>query len=304
MDTIDGMRTFAAVVAEGAFSRAAERLDMSPQLASKYVGQLEARLGVRLLNRSTRQLSLTEAGRAYYERVREVLAEIDDMENAVGDMTARARGTLRVNAPMSFGQVHLARAITEFQAVQPEVEVALTLNDRVVDIVNEGYDLAIRIGRLEESALVARPLAPVRLVVCASPAYLDRCGVPEAPGDLAAHDCLRYDYAADFDRWRFVHENGHYDVRIRGTFSANNGDALRVAALAGKGIILQPTFIVGDDIRAGRLRTVLDEYRIAGLNVHAIYPHRQYLSAKVRTFVDFLAGYFGSPPYWDRGARP
>ncbi len=169
MDTIDGMRTFAAVVAEGAFSRAAERLDMSPQLASKYVGQLEARLGVRLLNRSTRQLSLTEAGRAYYERVREVLAEIDDIENAVGDMTARARGTLRVNAPMSFGQVHLARAITEFQAVQPEVEVALTLNDRVVDIVNEGYDLAIRIGRLEESALVARPLAPVRLVVCASP---------------------------------------------------------------------------------------------------------------------------------------
>lgn len=304
MDTIDGMRTFAAVVAEGSFSGAAERLDMSPQLASKYVGQLEARLGVRLLNRSTRQLSLTEAGRAYYDRVREVLAEIDDMENAVGDMTARARGTLRINAPMSFGQMHLTRAIAEFQAAQPEVEVDLTLNDRVVDIVSEGFDLAIRIGRLEESSLVARRLAPVRLVACGAPDYFHRRGSPASPDDLAAHDCLRYAYAAEFDRWRFEHDGKHHDVRVKGPFSANNGDALRVAALAGKGIILQPTFIVGDDIRAGRLRTVLDEYRVAELNVHAVYAHRQYLSAKVRTFVDFLAGYFGSPPYWDRAGKP
>lgn len=300
MDTIDGMRTFAAVVAEGSFSRAAARLDMSPQLASKYVGRLEARLGVRLLNRSTRQLSLTEAGRAYYERVREVLADIDDMENAAGDMTARARGTLRVNAPMSFGQMHLTRAIAEYQDTQPEVEVDLTLNDRVVDIVSEGFDLAIRIGQLAESSLVARRLAPVRLVVCGSPDYFRRRGVPQDPEQLAEHDCLRYAYAADYDRWRFQRDGRTHAVRIRGTFSANNGDALRVAALAGKGIILQPTFIVGDDLRAGRLRTVLDEYRSTDLNVHAVYAHRQYLSAKVRTFVDFLAGYFGAPPYWDR----
>lgn len=150
MDTIDGMRTFAAVLTEGSFSRAAERLDMSPQLASKCLGQLEGRLGVRLLNRSTRQLSLTEAGRAYYDRVRQVLADIDDMENAVGDLTARARGTLRINAPMSFGQQRLTPAIAEYQNAQPEVQVNLTLNDRVVDIVSEGFDLAIRIGRLEE----------------------------------------------------------------------------------------------------------------------------------------------------------
>lgn len=300
MDTIDGMRTFATVVAEGSFSRAAERLDMSPQLASKYVGQLEDRLGVRLLNRSTRQLSLTEAGRAYYDRVREVLADIEDMENAVGDMTARARGTLRINAPMSFGQLHLTRAIAEYQAAQPEVEVDLTLNDRVVDIVSEGFDLAIRIGQLEESSLVARPLAPVRLVVCGSPGYFQRHGVPATPEDLAAHECLRYAYASDFDRWRFEQDGRTHSVRVSGGFSANNGDALRVAALAGRGVILQPTFIVGDDIQAGRLQTVLEDYHAAALTVHAVYAHRQYLSAKVRTFVDFLADYFGSPPYWDR----
>ena len=300
MDTVDGMRTFAAVVAEGSFSRAAERLEMSPQLASKYVAQLEDRLSVRLLNRSTRQLSLTEAGRAYYDRVRQVLADIDDMENAVGDLTARARGTLRINAPMSFGQLHLTRAIAEYQDVQPEVEVDLTLNDRVVDIVSEGFDLAIRIGQLEESSLVARRLAPVRLVVCGSPEYFDRRGVPETPEQLSDHDCLRYAYASDYDRWRLERDGRMHSVRISGPLSANNGDALRVAALAGKGIVLQPTFIVGDDLRAGRLRTVLDEYRAATLNAHAVYAHRQYLSAKVRTFVDFLAGYFGSPPYWDR----
>lgn len=300
MDTIDGMRTFAAVVAEGSFSRAAERMEISPQLASKYVAQLEARLGVRLLNRSTRHLSLTEAGRAYYDRVQQVVADIDDMENAVGDMHARARGTLRINAPMSFGQLHLARAIAEYQHEQPEVEVDLTLNDRVVDIVSEGFDLAIRIGRLADSSLVARQLAPVRLVVCGSPEYFEQRGIPATPDDLSAHECLRYAYAADSDRWSFEHHGGRSDVRIKGGFSANNGEALRTAALAGLGIILQPTFIVGDDIRAGRLRTVLDDYRVAALNVHAVYSHRQYLSAKVRTFVDFLAGYFGSPPYWDR----
>lgn len=299
MDTIDGMRTFAAVVAEGSFSRAAERLDMSPQLASKYVGRLEARLGVRLLNRSTRQLSLTEAGRAYYDRVRQVLADIDDMENAVGDMSARARGTLRINAPMSFGQLHLARAIAAYQTEQPEVEVDLTLNDRVVDIISEGFDLAIRIGRLTESSLVARRLAPVRLVVCGSPEYFEHHGVPHTPGDLSRHECLRYAYSVDHDRWSFEHDGGTDTVRIKGGFAANNGDALRAAALAGRGIILQPTFIVGEDIRAGRLRAVLQDYSVAALDVHAVYSHRQYLSAKVRTFVDFLAGYFGSPPYWD-----
>lgn len=301
MDTIDGMRTFVAVISEGSFSAAADRLGMSPQLVSKYVGQLEARLGARLLNRSTRRLSITEAGQAYFERCQYVLAEIDEMESAVGDATVAARGTLRINAPMSFGTGHLARAIADYQRSQPEVSVSLTLDDRTVDIVSEGYDMAIRIGRLKESSLVARKLAPVRLVVCASPEYLREKGIPMTPADLESHNCLGYAYYSEQDRWRFEGDGRQYDVRVNGRFSANNGDAIRMAALAGAGIALQPTFIVGDDIRGGRLTLVLEDYELPPHGVYAVYAHRQFLSGKVRTFVDFLADYFGTPPYWDRG---
>jgi DNA-binding transcriptional LysR family regulator len=301
MDTLDGMRTFVAVVLEGSFSRAAERLNMSPQLVSKYVAQLETRLGARLINRSTRRLSVTEAGQAYYERCRDVLADIDEMENAVGDAATAARGTLRINAPMTFGTLHLSAAIAEYQRGQPEVSVDLTLDDRVVDIVSEGYDIAIRIGRLRESSLVARNLAPVRLVVCASPDYLEERGVPDTPQDLKDHECLRYTLAPDFNRWQFRESDDIHDVQVTGSFLANNGDAIRLAALAGRGLALQPTFIVGDDIRAGRLQRVLQDYELDPMGVYAIYAHRKYLSGKVRTFVDFLGDYFGSTPYWECG---
>ena len=299
MDTIDGMRTFIAVVSEGSFSSAAKRLDMSPQLASKYVAQLEARLGARLINRSTRRMSITEAGQAYFERRQYVLAEIDEMESAVGDATTAARGTLRINAPMTFGTMHLSQAIAEYQRGQPEVSVDLMLDDRVVDIVSEGYDVAIRIGRMPESALVARKLAPVRLVVCGSPGYFAAREMPRTPDDLGDHECLLYTIASDYSRWRFTSGPQTHDVRVSGSLSANNGEALRVAALAGSGLVLQPTFIVGDDIRAGRLTRVLDDYEVEPMGVYAVYAHRQYLSGKVRTFVDFLAGYFGSPPFWE-----
>lgn len=301
MDTLDGMRTFVAVVLEGSFSRAAERLNMSPQLVSKYVAQLETRLGARLINRSTRRLSITEAGRAYYERCRDVLADIDEMENAVGDAATAARGTLRINAPMTFGTIHLSAAIAEYQRGQPEVSVDLTLDDRVVDIVSEGYDIAIRIGRLRESSLVARNLAPVRLVVCASPDYLEERGVPDTPQDLQHHECLRYTLAPDSNRWQFRESDDIHDVQVTGSFLANNGDAIRLAALAGRGLALQPTFIVGDDIRAGRLQRVLQDYELDPMGVYAVYAHRKYLSGKVRTFVDYLGDYFGSTPYWECG---
>lgn len=299
MDTLDGMKTFVAVVAEGSFSAAARRLDMSPQLVSKYVAQLEERLGARLLNRSTRQLSLTEPGQAYSERCRQVLADIDDMESAIGDLTARASGTLRVTAPMSFGISHLASAAARFQADNPAVSIDLMLNDRVVDVVGEGFDLALRIGRLEESGLVARRLAPIRLAVCASPGYLRQHGTPVTPEDLTSHNCLGYSYSQERSHWRFERDGRTHVVPVDGTFVANNGDVLRLAAVADAGIILQPTFIVGDDIRAGRLQVVLPEYEIADLALYAVYAHRQYLSAKVRAFIDFLDGRFGSPPYWD-----
>ncbi len=301
MDTIDGMRTLVAVVSEGSFSRAAERLSMSPQLVSKYVAQLESRLGARLINRSTRRLSVTEVGQAYYERCGDVLADIDEMENAVGDATAAARGKLRINAPMTFGTMHLSRAIAEYQCEQPQVSVDLTLDDRVVDIVSEGYDIAIRIGRLRESSLVARKLAPVRLVVCGAPDYLAERGVPKTPRDLEDHECLRYTLSSDSGQWEFREGEETHAVKVNGAFLANNGDAIRLAALAGRGLALQPTFIVGDDIRAGRLQLLLQDYDVEPMGVYAVYAHRKYLSGKVRTFVDFLGGYFGSPPYWECG---
>jgi DNA-binding transcriptional LysR family regulator len=299
MDTIDGMRTFVTVVSEGSFSGAAEHLVMSPQLVSKYVGQLETRLNVRLLNRSTRTLSITEAGQAYYDRCRQVLADIDEMESAVGELTVKARGTLRINAPMSFGVSHLSRAIAQYQRIEPDVTISLTLNDRVVDIVSEGFDLAIRIARLGESTLVARKLAPARLVVCGAPSYFQQRGIPETPEVLGEHDCLGYTYSSDHDQWTFERDSETHKVKIKARFSANNGDALRLAAISGAGLVLLPTFIVGEDIAAGRLQRVLNDFRVEDLNIFAVYPHRQYLSAKVRTFVDFLGDYFGSPPYWD-----
>ena len=301
MDTIDGMRTFVAVVSEGSFSRAAERLNMSPQLVSKYVAQLESRLDARLINRSTRRLSITEVGQGYFERCKDVLADIDEMESAVGDATAAARGTLRINAPMSFGTLHLSRAIAEYQCEQPEVSVDLTLDDRVVDIVSEGYDMAIRIGRLRESSLVARKLAPIRLVVCGAAEYLAKQGVPDTPQDLKDHECLRYTLSSYSDRWRFKDGENTIDVPVSGKFSASNGDTIRLVAMAGKGLALQPTFIVGDDIREGRLQLILEDFEVEPMGLYAVYAHRKYLSGKVRTFVDFLGGYFGSPPYWECG---
>ena len=299
MDTIDGMRTFVSVVSNGSFSRAAERLNMSPQLVSKYVGQLETRLRARLLNRSTRHLSTTEAGQAYYGRCQQVLADIAEMESAVGEMTIEARGSLRISAPMSFGVLHLTRAIVDYQDAHPDVDIDLNLNDRVVDIVNDGFDIAIRIALLGSSSLVARKLAPVRLVVSGAPRYFQKWGVPETPEQLSDHNCLDYSYFSDHDVWRFEREGKSHSVRINGRFSANNGDALRQSAIAGVGILLQPTFIVGDDIRAGRLQVVLGKYRVKELGLYAVYAHRHYLSAKVRTFVDFMADYCESPPHWD-----
>lgn len=302
MDTLEGMRTFSAVVTEGSFSRAAQRLDRSPQLVSKYVAQLEARLGVRLLNRSTRKLSVTEAGQAYFDRCQGIVAEVDDLEDAVGNMAAAVRGLLKISAPMTFGMHHLTPAIAEFQSTHPELRIDLALDDRVVDIVSEGFDLAIRIANLEASSLVARRLAPVNLVVCGSSAYFDKRGRPQTPKDLVDHECLGYTYSSNRDRWRFASDAGEVeDIQVSGRFCANNGDALRTAAIAGHGLVLQPTFIVGDDLRAGRLVRVMTDYTVTPLSVYAVYAHRQFLSNKVRAFVEFLGSYFGAVPYWDRG---
>ncbi len=302
MDTIDGMRTFVAVVSEGSFSRAAERLSMSRQQLVRQMMLRSLDLGwTRLINRSTERLSITEVGQGYFERCKDVLADIDEMESAVGDAPPPQEARYASMPLCRLAPPHLSGAIAEYACEQPEVSVDLTLDDRVVDIVSEGYDMAIRIGRLRESSLVARQLAPIRLVVCGAADYLAKQGVPNTPQDLKDHECLRYTLSSYSDRWRFKDGENAIDVPVSGKFSASNGDAIRLAAMAGRGLALQPTFIVGDDIREGRLQLVLEDFEVEPMGLYAVYAHRKYLSGKVRTFVDFLSGYFGTPPYWECG---
>ena len=294
--------TFAQVVEAASFSAAARALGLSKSAVSKQVSRLEARLGVQLLNRTTRRLSLTEAGAVFYEGCQRMLAEAEAAEQAVTHLAAAPRGHLRLNAPMSFGILHLSPLLPALLRRCPELTVDLTLNDRLVDLVEEGYDLAIRIGRLPDSSLIARRLAPSRAVLCAAPAYLEEQGLPDRPRDLKRHAGLIYSYQADGATWRLTGPAGSERVPVAGRFRVNNGDALRQAALGGLGIAQLPTFIVGDDLRTGRLRRVLPDWEVAAeAAVHAVYPATRNLSPKVRVVIDFLAERFGDAPYWDRG---
>lgn len=292
MDTLAAMRTLLAVTDAGSFVQASERLGIAKSIVSKQVAALEEHLGVRLLNRTTRSLSLTEAGAAYRERARELIAEVDALEASVGDMVEVPRGLLRINAPVSFGVMHLGAAIADYARQNPAVRVDVQLNDRIVDLVEEGYDLAIRIAPRLDSTLVARRLATSRGVLCASPAYLARRGTPRKPEDLRGHDCLGYTYSSSGDEWRMAGPRGQVAVRLAWTISANNGEVLVAAALRGAGLLLEPGFIVEPHIRSGALVPLLTRYRLTEYGIHAVYPHRKHLSAKVRTFVDFLAQRF------------
>ncbi|WP_144779703.1 LysR family transcriptional regulator [Marinobacter maritimus] len=299
MDRIEAMRAFVTVVNEGAFTRAADKLDMSPQLVSKYVSQLEQHLGVRLLNRTTRQIHLTEAGTSYHQRAQQVLHDIDDMESQIGDLQTEARGVLRISAPVSFAIRHMAPLLSEFQKAHPGVGIDLQLNDRKVDVVEEGFDVVLRIGHLKSSSLIAKRIAPIRIVVCASPAYLKQNGTPQHLEDLQGHRYLRYSYIeldASQPLHRWLQNNGQNDSN---GMTSNNGDVLVEAAIAGAGIALQPTFISGPAIKEGKLQVILQEYEPETMGLYAVYAHRQLLASKVRSFVDFIDGYFGNPPYWD-----
>ncbi len=298
-DHLAAMAVFAKVVEENGFSSAARALGMSRSAVSKEVRALEDRLGVRLLNRTTRRLHLTELGAVFYERCRRILAEAEAAEIAVSRLHGDPRGTLRVNAPVSFGVRHLAPALTGFMRRYPELSVDLSFTDRFVDLVEEGYDVVVRIARLPDSALIARRLCDSRRVVCASPAYWRARSRPRHPTELVAHECLGYAYLAEGREWRFRGPEGAVAVRPSGRFTANNGDALRAAALAGLGVALLPTFIVGEDLRRGRLETVLEEFEPEPAGIYAVWPHARHLAAKVRVFVDFLAARFAPPPPWE-----
>lgn len=301
MNRLVAMQAFVRVAETRSFSAAARQMRLSKSVVSRHIAGLEAELGARLLNRTTRALTLTEAGRIYLERAARILSDIADADQSVGQLQDSPRGHLRVNAPMSFGFLHLAAALPDFLERHPGVSVEMTMNDRYVDLVEEGFDVGVRIGTLEDSSLVARRLAPARMAVCASPAYLAKRGIPQKPGDLARHDCLCNTTVGTAHAWRFVTADGRPQIiEVTGRLSANNGDALQAAACAGQGFVYLPTFIVGRDLQSGRLRSVLDRFMPTGSTVNAVYPHSRHLSPKVRAFVDFLADRFGPTPYWDK----
>lgn len=298
-DLLTGMLIFARVADEGGVSAAARRLSLSKSAVSKQLAALEDRLGARLLHRTTRRMSLTEAGAAFLERCRRVIAEAEEAEAAIGALQGEPRGVLRVNGPMTFGTLHLAAAIPEFMARHPQVRVDLVLNDRMVDLIEEGFDVSVRIAKLADSSLVARRLAPGRRVLVAAPDYLARRGVPVRLADLLGHDTLCYSYLATSNEWCFDGPDGEESIRVDGRLTANNGDVLLAAAIAGGGIAALPTFICGADLRDGRLVRVLPDYENTSFAIHAVWPPGRHLSAKVRAFVDFLAERFGPVPYWE-----
>ena len=303
MDRFAALRTFVTVVEKGSFAAAAETLRLSRAMATKHVADLEARLDTRLLNRTTRRLSLTEAGADFHRRGQEILDLFDEAERTATTSTAQPSGVLRINAPMSFGVLHLADAVSAYHADCPGVSVELTLNDRVVDLVEEGFDLAVRIGTLKDSSLMARRLAPCRLVVAASPDYLHRYGRPTDPEDLKDHRCLLYMYASHGDIWRFEREGKVRAVKVAGPMRSNNGEALMRAAINGMGVIMQPTFMLSSALQSRKLEVLLPDWTLTDLGIYAVWPHSRHLSAKVRTLVDFLVKHFEAEPYWDRGIR-
>jgi DNA-binding transcriptional LysR family regulator len=301
MQNLTDIAVFVQVVDSGSFTAAAERLAITRSVVSKYISRLEDRLKVRLLNRTTRRLSLTEAGQIFYKRSQFGLGEIEAAEAEVAKLQATPRGRLKINAPMSFGILHIAPAMAEFQRQNPEVQLNMNLDDRQIDLVEQGYDVAIRIAELPDSGMVATPLAPCHHVVCASPDYVERYSAPRTPDDLRKHNILSYRYQDSPNEWRFLSPDGRYSsVPVTGSIEMNNSLALRQAVLGGTGIMLAPTFIVGEDIAEGRLLKLLPEYRAKEVSIYAVYAGRRHLTPKVRAFIDFMKMRLSNPPYWDK----
>jgi DNA-binding transcriptional LysR family regulator len=301
MDYFLSLRTFCAVVEGGSFAAAAGRLRLSRAMVSKHVIQLEDQIQARLLNRSTRRVSLTESGAKFFERATHIMADLEDAERETRSESAEPRGTLKINAPHTFATAHIAPFIPELLALYPDLNLDIAISDRIVDPVEEGFDVSVRItSQLQDSSLVARRLAPCRLVVCGTPEYFARHGEPLTPDDLRRHNCLGYTFSANDSAWEFVCSRGNkHVVRVGGRVSTNSGDMLRAVTLSGSGVMLMPTFIIGSDLEAGRLKAVLTDYRPLERDVYAIYASRKNLSAKVRAFVQFFEKKFGPEPYWD-----
>lgn len=300
MDRLDEIRLFVAVAEALSFANGARRVGVSPAQASKAIARLEDRLKTRLLNRTTRDVSLTDIGRAYLERARELVEEFDALETSVRDVNG-PRGLLKVTAPTSFGSVELECVILEFAKAYPEVALEVALTDRVTNLVEEGYDVAVRITRLADSSLVARKLGEARIVTCASPDYLQRRGVPAAPSDLAQEEAILDLNIADPATWTFGRGAGRTDIRVHGRLRLSNAEACLAAARYGFGIARGPSFAAAEDLRAGRLQTLLCDHEPEPMPIYAVYPHARHLSAKVRVFVDHLVRHFTGEPRWEQG---
>ena len=299
MDRFLEMQTFHAVVDAGSFVKAADAMKLSKAAVSRHVVDMETRLGVRLLHRTTRRLSLTDEGQVFYARSKELLAELDEAEAEISSRSEAASGLLRVNAPLTFGILHLAPLWGVFRALHSQVTLDITLADRVVDLVEEGYDLAIRIATLESSTLVSKRLATTRMALCASPQYLKLHGSPKHPRELSQHAVISYSYWSTGDEWRFDGPPGPVSVKTRPCIHTNSGDTCRAAALAHQGVILQPTFLVGRDLSAGTLVELMPEFRSIEVGIYAVYPTRKHVPAKVRALIEFLAAHFaGRGPDW------
>lgn len=299
MDRLAAIQVFAQVVESGSFAKAADRLGLSTSAASRQVAELETHLQTRLLNRTTRRVSLTESGQQFYERAVQLMTDLAEAEQEASSAAVVPRGTIRLTTSVNFGVRHVAPAIAEFLDRYPDVGFDVSLSDRVVDLVEEGLDLAIRIGPPGADNLVARKLGETRMVPCASPDYLAKHKAPKTPEDLAHHNCFTYEYVSPRHVWRFRDRSGaERAVRVAGRLHSNNGDLLAEVAARGAGIVFEPAFIVGPEVRAGRLVPLLQDFEPLPVPIYALYPSRKHLSAKVRRFVEFLIERFSSAQDW------
>jgi DNA-binding transcriptional LysR family regulator len=297
MDRFLELNTFVSVVEAGSFVRASESLGLTKAATSRYVADLEARLGVRLLNRTTRRLSLTSEGQIFFDRAKEVLSLLEEAEGEITRRNGQASGLLRINAPVTFGLLHLAPIWGAFKTLYPNLQIELNLSDRVIDLVEEGVDVAIRIAELQNSSLISRRLTTTRMILCASPEYLRKRPAPSRPQDLKQHDIVAYSYFAGKDEWSFVGPQGLETVKTSPNFKTNSGDTCKALALASQGIILQPSFLVYEELKQGKLIEIMPSYRSIELGVYALYPSKKHIAAKVVVLIDFLIEHFKNSPF-------
>ena len=301
MNRFENMDTFVRVVEAGSISGAADRLSVAKSAVSRRLRELEEHLGVELFHRTTRRMNLTDTGRAFYHQCVRILEDVLEAELATSQAHGTLQGSLKVALPSSFGLMHIGPAINAFIEENPQIEFDLDFNDRKVDLMQEGFDLAIRVGNLPDSSLIARRLAPIQSVMCASPEYLELKGTPQSPEELSNHQCLIYSLLRDPEAWHLIDDKGNmHKTKVRPYLKASTGEYLKNAAVAGLGIILIPTFIAYKEIESGALLPIMTNFQTSQVNAYAIYPQTRHLSQRVRAFVDFLANRFEGTPYWDQ----